>query len=362
MKQLRRSALIALAMAMAALAGAATASATVLEVAGAVKNEEVQIEASLKAGTSLILATTGGGFMNTCSSSRVSGHSSSPYIGTTVSGPVSTLSFSSCTEGPVVVDAAGSLSVERIGTTTNGTVRSSGAKVTVPSTLGTLTCQTAVGGTDIGTLTGVASGKATIDINAVLNCGFFLPSAKWEGTYTVTSPEGLGVTDPTSLEVAGVSQGESIAINASLETGTSTVLSATGGGFANTCTASTVEGKSESPFTGATVGGKLSGLSFSSCTEEKVVVDEAGSLSVEHIAGTTNGTVRSSGAKVTTPSPFGPLTCTTGNTDLGTLTGVASGKATMDVNAVLNCGFFLPSAKWEGAYTVTSPEGLGVTS
>jgi len=33
-----------------------------------------------------------------------------------------------------------------------------------------------------------------MDINGVLNCGFFLPSAKWEGTYTVTSPEGLGVT------------------------------------------------------------------------------------------------------------------------------------------------------------------------
>jgi hypothetical protein len=33
----------------------------------------------------------------------------------------------------------------------------------------------------------------------------------------------------------------------------------------------------------------------------------------------------------------------------------------MDINAVLNCGFFLPSAKWEGSYTVTSGSN-GVTS
>ena len=50
------------------------------------------------------------------------------------------------------------------------------------------------------------------------------------------------------------------------------------------------------------------------------------------------------------PSPFGTLTCTTSNTDIGTLTGVKEGNATMDINAVLNCGAFLPSAKWEGTY------------
>jgi hypothetical protein len=26
----------------------------------------------------------------------------------------------------------------------------------------------------------------------------------------------------------------------------------------------------------------------------------------------------------------------------------------MDINAALNCGFFLPSGEWEGLYTVTS--------
>jgi hypothetical protein len=48
-------------------------------------------------------------------------------------------------------------------------------------------------GTDVGTLTGVKEGTATMDINAILNCGFFLPSAKWQATYTVTNPANLGV-------------------------------------------------------------------------------------------------------------------------------------------------------------------------
>jgi hypothetical protein len=237
----------------------------------------------------------------------------------------------------------------------------------VPSPFGNLTCTTS--SSDIGTLTGQASGSSLIDIIAVLNCGGLLPTANVEGIYSVTSPEGLGATStlpppsPTALEVAGVSRNESIAITASANS--SILLSAKGGGFANTCTASTLEGKTDEPFSGSTVGGKISVLTFKKCTEDlrgEVVVDEAGSLTVEHIDGATNGTVRSTGAKVTTPSPFGTLTCTTGNTDIGTLTGVASGNATMDVNAALICGFFLPSAEWEGSYVVTSPEALGVNS
>jgi hypothetical protein len=99
------------------------------------------------------------------------------------------------------------------------------------------------------------------------------------------------------------------------------------------------------------------------CKENPIVVENAGSLTVENISGTTNGTVRSIGAKVKTPSPFGTLTCVTAaapGTDLGTLTGVASGNATMAVNASLNCG--LITAKWTATYTVTTPTGLGVTS
>jgi hypothetical protein len=43
-------------------------------------------------------------------------------------------------------------------------------------------------GTDIGTLTGVSSGNATIHLFAVLTCGI---SVKWEGTYTTTTAIGV---------------------------------------------------------------------------------------------------------------------------------------------------------------------------
>jgi hypothetical protein len=70
-------------------------------------------------------------------------------------------------------------------------VFSKNMKITTPSPVGHLTCTTASTGTDIGKLTGVKSGKATIDISAVLNCGIL--TARWTATYLVTSPEGLGV-------------------------------------------------------------------------------------------------------------------------------------------------------------------------
>jgi hypothetical protein len=61
------------------------------------------------------------------------------------------------------------------------------------------------------------------------------------------------------------------------------------------------------------------------------------------------------------PSPFGNLSCRTGEgTDIGTLTGKATGQATIDFKAVVNCGFLVPSSTWQGSYTITSPEGLGV--
>ncbi len=182
---------VAAVAAMALMAFASTASATTLEVGGVAKNASVSLEATIASGGSALLTDTFGATANTCTTSVVKGSTSSPFTGTTVGGPISTLSFSNCSEGNPTVDAAGSLTVERIGTTTNGTVKSTGAKVTVPSFFGTLTCTTS--STDIGTLTGVASGSAKFDINAVLSCTV-IGTAKWSGTYTVTSPAGLGVT------------------------------------------------------------------------------------------------------------------------------------------------------------------------
>jgi hypothetical protein len=195
MKQLRTGLTLVSVMALMALAGAPSASATTLETKGAAENAAITLKASLASSTSTLMTDTSGFFLSTCSISNLEGSTASPFTSTRVGGPLSTLTFGSCTEDAkekTVVDAPGSLSVEAISGTTNGTVFWSNAKWTMPSPFGKLTCLTASGGTDIGKLTGVASGKATIDLSAVINCSVL--TGKWSGSYTITSPEGLGVT------------------------------------------------------------------------------------------------------------------------------------------------------------------------
>jgi hypothetical protein len=174
-----------------------------------------------------------------------------------------------------------------------------------------------------------------------------------------------GTASATTLEIGGVPQGlGSFKIKGTLAPKTSTLLTDTGGFFANTCAESNLEELTELPFTDTgtnPVGGVVWGLTFSSCSEGNIVIDEKGILTIAWISKSpTNGTVRSTGAKLTVPSFFGTLTCTTSNTDTGTLTGVKTGKATIDINAVLSCSV-VSTVRWSGTYVVTSPEGLGVT-
>jgi hypothetical protein len=177
----------------------------------------------------------------------------------------------------------------------------------------------------------------------------------------------------TTLEETGVTKNSSVTLTLSLKSGTSSITRDTAAFSQNTCTTSNVHG-STTVFTGASVTGPLtghtakekeegklpsSGMSFSGCTRP-VTVHDPGTLEITYTSGT-NGTVASEETLVTIGSAFGILTCDTGaTTKIGTLTGVAGGSATMDVNAVLNCGIF-PSAKWEATYVVTSPDGLGVS-
>jgi len=180
--------------AMALLAFASTASATTFEIKGVKQTGAVTIDMSLEKGTSFLETTTAGEFVNTCTESTIKITTTTPFTGTRIGGPVAVLTFAGCTQEPFVVHTAGYLTFENIAGTTNATVFWDSLKVTTPSVFGTLTCTTAATGTDIGTLTGKASGFATLDLSAVINCGFLLPSTKWEAKYEVTSPEGLGVT------------------------------------------------------------------------------------------------------------------------------------------------------------------------
>jgi hypothetical protein len=187
---------LAVIAAMGLMAFTGSASATTLEVGGSAQNQAVTIEATLASGTSAILKDKNGTTNDTCTSSTVKGTSekdeSGDFTGGSVGGAVGTLSFGGCSHTTHVL-ANGFLSIAWT-SGTNGTVTSSAAEVTVVSTVfgASATCKTG-GATDVGTLTGVKTGNATIDINATtLNCGI-LGTSSWTGTYTVTSPAGLGV-------------------------------------------------------------------------------------------------------------------------------------------------------------------------
>jgi hypothetical protein len=178
--------------AMALMAStASSASATTMEIGGTAQNQEITYTFRLKVGFSFIITDTSGFAANTCKEAHIHGHVSFPFDAVSVLGGITSFYYKSCTEGNPTVDSAGTLSFERIGTTTNGTVRSNGLKITVPSFFGTLTCTTS--NTDFGTLTGVSSGEATLDVNAVVSCTV-IGDSRWQGTLSASTPSGLGVT------------------------------------------------------------------------------------------------------------------------------------------------------------------------
>jgi hypothetical protein len=193
LKMLGLSALAAMALSAILASGA---SATTLEVTGVKKNEAVTIVATLEPNTSAILKDELGSTTDTCTESTVKG-TTTKFTAAGVNpihGNIETLTFDKCSHTTDVV-ANGSLSVSWIKGTTNGTVSSSNAEVTVRSTFFgiTATCKTGAG-TDIGTITGKATGNATMDINGTIDCGS-LGNSAWTGSYWVTEPHNLGVVE-----------------------------------------------------------------------------------------------------------------------------------------------------------------------
>jgi hypothetical protein len=173
---------------------------------------------------------------------------------------------------------------------------------------------------------------------------------------------GAGSASATTLEVKGVAKNEPVTLVGSMTPGTSAILGRTDGSLANTCTTLEMEGSAVSPFSAPSVTGSGKALAFGNCTRP-VTAHKTGLIHVEHIAGTTNGTVISSGAEITVGSPFGTINCRTGAaTHLGVVTGTPTGHATLHVNAVINCGFLVPSATLKSAWTITSPTGVGAVA
>ena len=189
------------AMALTAFMGAGTASATGLwkyttPSANDTLGVGTTITASLEPGDSAILRDTGGLANDTCTSSHVHGTiEKDTTSGVHPSGALTELTFGGCSHTTTVL-AKGELEITNIAGTTDGTVTSRGARVTVKSTVFGISCIANTGaGTIIGSLTGAksATGHATMDINGVITLENGCGDSTWTGKYTVTSPTGLTV-------------------------------------------------------------------------------------------------------------------------------------------------------------------------
>ena len=202
MKYLKMLGLAAVAaMAVMAFFGASSASATVLcttttTPCGTGWHID-KLEASLKAGTSAKLRSTGGALEATCTKAdstvekTVTGSST-----TTATGSVSiaNLAWTECAQTTDTLEG-GELEVHQISGTDNGTVTAKGFRVTV--VIGGLSCVYGAGtGIDLGKLTG--GEDAILDIEAVVlkqsGSAFLCPSnSVWEGEYTITNHKAVYV-------------------------------------------------------------------------------------------------------------------------------------------------------------------------
>ena len=184
--------------AITSLLGAATASAETTELFSGVStlSSGQVITASLASGTSATLVDTSEGLVDTCKGSTVS-YKTTNTTGPQVNGSISTLDWTNCTFTTTTLVGGGLAFTKRAGTN-DATVSGSGTEVTVLA-FGFIDCiyGTGSGGTHLGTLDGVSSGNAVVDINATINLQtdeFGCPeTTKWIATYTVTSPTALNV-------------------------------------------------------------------------------------------------------------------------------------------------------------------------
>ena len=135
------------------------------------------------------------------------------------------------------------------------------------------------------------------------------------------------------------------------------------------CSEGTVTGDASTGSSTTTPSGAIETLTFGGCNAEVVVI-ENGSLEVHTKTASAdgNGTLTSTGAKVTVTFVGFHCIFTTSNTDIGTLTGSSTTGATptLDIEATIprtggRSGAFCGStAQWTGSYKVTTPDWLDV--
>jgi len=152
-------------------------------------------------------------------------------------------------------------------------------------------------------------------------------------------------------------------IDATLEE--SAILETLGGTVLDTCTGSTVKGKTANAGgENEPVTGNIESLTWENCSRPTTTIVN-GSLQIEWIPVSNNGVVSGKESQVTIATIFGSCTYGLGaGTTLGTLIGGA--EATIKIDAVvakiagnISCP---AEARWTAAYKVTEPKPLWVST
>jgi hypothetical protein len=303
-------------------------------------------------------------------SSTLAGEVKPPSAGGPVSIPLTSLSFTGCTNSwHMTVVSPGSLEVHAIAGSKNGTVTWSGA--TIVGTRFGVECRYATSNTHIGTLTGstTTSATATIDLSGKLPfhsgssfCGEGLTS--FTGSYSVLTPDYLDVDvpSPTPTSPAGTTY-----------TGN---LQATSEGhivihnpIEKIECSSAFDGEVKSHGPGESISVPLTSLFFNCTGSWTDSVQAAGTFEIHGIPGSKSGTVTSNG--MTVKFVQGGVECVyaTSGTHVGTLTGsnTTGATATIDLSAALLfhsgsslCGEAATSLT--GSYRIGTPDYLVVDS
>jgi hypothetical protein len=331
-----------------------------------------EIKASLS-GTSKLTTS----FLNIeCSKSSINAKVTT--TGETIDANVEGLTFEEC-NCEVKVLKKGTLQLKYTNGT-NATVTSTGTEVTTKcSTIfGNVHCIYNTTATDLGTMTG--GNPATTDTEGVnlprlSTDSLCAEKANWDVKYEVTSPKPLFFepnkaveetalcTEAASPCLAAKTDGTGTEIKASLLSGTQSKLTTPYNNIE--CSKSSLTAKVTS--TGKTIDGGIEGLSFEECNCEVKVLAK-GTLELEHVAGSSNATVKSTGTEVTTlcSTVTGNVHCIykTEATDLGTLEGGNPAKVKISGAEVprlatdSRCSEAGIGTKWDAEYEVTSPKPL----
>ncbi len=173
--------------------GAPGAMATTIRSGTTTIGSGATFDKTLKISSSSLFKDTSGLANDTCTGLHIHGNYSIDIIPPLPTLEVTELNWTGCSHTTTTI-AKGSMEYKSIAGTTNGTVISKGMRVTMKSTVFGISCVANTGaGTTLGTLTGVTSGSATMDINGVVTLENGCGDSTWTASVAVNTPSGLNV-------------------------------------------------------------------------------------------------------------------------------------------------------------------------